>query len=1088
MAPAAKRPRRSVFDASEFAAGAIRRITLHNFMSYSDAELLDPGPRLNCIVGPNGTGKSSIVNALAIGLGGTLKLTERGSSAEDAIKTGSPSGFVEIELRDANGAGRPLVVRCDLQREGGRKVEYSLDGKRAPLKDVKERMASLGIQIDNMLQFLPQDKVAAFTQMKPTELLLNTLKATLPSAHAEHAELVRVSAHAAELAAERSRKANELDKALKLQDAYQGEVDALHALQALQKQVHALEGKRAWRAAFALADEADAKKARARATKEARKAAEKAAADAAQPAARAEALLRESSAAKKGAAARCAELKARAAAATDDVASKLMPKFDELEERLTQAEQTALDRRDEAARADAALARARSDLAALPQLDEAGVRASIAAIDADARAARAERGDAEEAMHAAERRARAVENHAAALRQQLKMLDDQRLMRHNRVANDRDGGKALELARWIKENHTRFEAEVIGPIGLSCDALDAQGGRWLENAIPKNVLLGVLCISRRDRDTIMRYVVEHRLNTSVYCFDRARANVRPKYDAHTDELRRLGVLGWLSERLSAPQVVHDFLCDFSNLSAILTASEQIGERMPAFEQLQRASNRESYTLFSPSTQFKASTSRYGNKKQTVSTTKFRAPRDGSLFFGDAAAPDPAERARLAEQLDADVAALDGARADMETAKAAMHDADAAVAELRSRKVAATGQASATAKARARVAELEQRARAAAQAAEPARVQREQSVVRADIDKLLDRLAAKATELARAHAAHADEAIELQCAALGARCAAEAVAEVTERAAAAKEALDAAARAEEMARKSKADAEARVVAAVNAATALAPDFAAANPKGFALSGEAKETWEAMPDNDDAIADELEHVNRKLSTSTADASALRRFEANAKAIDDLQRALEAFESEAQGQAHELARRRAAWEPKVREMAEHISAKFSEFFAAFNCVGEVVLHAPAKMEEYALQIRVKWRPSEELHTLSDGGRDSGGERSVATMVYLIALQDVNPCPFRIVDEINQAMDPTNERRIFECITRAVASQRSRTQYFLITPKLLPDLHYSEQTAVHFIYNGPYMQPNHLFDVGASAEHGGDRSPSASPDDEDS
>lgn len=140
---------------------------------------------------------------------------------------------------------------------------------------------------------------------------------------------------------------------------------------------------------------------------------------------------------------------------------------------------------------------------------------------------------------------------------------------------------------------------------------------------------------------------------------------------------------------------------------------------------------------------------------------------------------------------------------------------------------------------------------------------------------------------------------------------------------------------------------------------------------------------------------------------------------------------------------------------------------------------------------------------------------------MVYLIALQDVNPCPFRIVDEINQAMDPvrthrlgararaccaprarrasltparararaqTNERRIFECITRAVASQRSRTQYFLITPKLLPDLHYSEQTAVHFIYNGPYMQPNHLFDVGASAEHGGDRSPSASPDDEDS
>ena len=55
-----------------------------------------------------------------------------------------------------------------------------------------------------------------------------------------------------------------------------------------------------------------------------------------------------------------------------------------------------------------------------------------------------------------------------------------------------------------------------------------------------------------------------------------------------------------------------------------------------------------------------------------------------------------------------------------------------------------------------------------------------------------------------------------------------------------------------------------------------------------------------------------------------------------------------------------------------------------------------------------QVKWRPSEELHALSDQGRDSGGERSVATMVYLIALQDINPCPFRVVDEINQAMGP--------------------------------------------------------------------------------
>lgn len=43
---------------------------------------------------------------------------------------------------------------------------------------------------------------------------------------------------------------------------------------------------------------------------------------------------------------------------------------------------------------------------------------------------------------------------------------------------------------------------------------------------------------------------------------------------------------------------------------------------------------------------------------------------------------------------------------------------------------------------------------------------------------------------------------------------------------------------------------------------------------------------------------------------------------------------------------------------------------------------------------------------------------ERSVATMLYLISLQELTPCPFRLVDEINQGMDPHNERMIFEVV----------------------------------------------------------------------
>ena len=53
--------------------------------------------------------------------------------------------------------------------------------------------------------------------------------------------------------------------------------------------------------------------------------------------------------------------------------------------------------------------------------------------------------------------------------------------------------------------------------------------------------------------------------------------------------------------------------------------------------------------------------------------------------------------------------------------------------------------------------------------------------------------------------------------------------------------------------------------------------------------------------------------------------------------------------------------------------------------------------------MQIRVKFRSEDSLHVL-DARHQSGGERSVSTMLYLMSLQDITNCPFRVVDEINQ------------------------------------------------------------------------------------
>lgn len=48
--------------------GSITRIKLVDFMTYDFVEF-NPGPHLNMILGPNGTGKSTIAAGIAIGLG-----------------------------------------------------------------------------------------------------------------------------------------------------------------------------------------------------------------------------------------------------------------------------------------------------------------------------------------------------------------------------------------------------------------------------------------------------------------------------------------------------------------------------------------------------------------------------------------------------------------------------------------------------------------------------------------------------------------------------------------------------------------------------------------------------------------------------------------------------------------------------------------------------------------------------------------------------------------------------------------------------------------------------------------------------------
>ena len=160
--------------------GAIVRVKLTNFVTYTSAEFR-LGPSLNMIIGPNGTGKSTLVCAICLGLGWATSYLGRAKDAAEFVKHGCREATIEIELqRKGKGQGatnrNPVITRT-IKRDGG-KSKWMLNGRENTQKGIQSLCKeTYNIQIDNLCQFLPQDKVVEFAQMNPVQILESTQSA-----------------------------------------------------------------------------------------------------------------------------------------------------------------------------------------------------------------------------------------------------------------------------------------------------------------------------------------------------------------------------------------------------------------------------------------------------------------------------------------------------------------------------------------------------------------------------------------------------------------------------------------------------------------------------------------------------------------------------------------------------------------------------------------------------------------------------------------------------------------------------------------------------------------------------------------------
>jgi len=200
--PLSRRPRNDIYDngdedmeedsdtgPSGFQPGAIVRVKLTNFVTYESAEFF-PGPNLNMVIGPNGTGKSSLVCAICLGLGWGPNHLGRAQQIGEFVKHNTSFADVEIELQRRPNEPRNHVVRLRISKENNGR-EFFLDGRKTSLKGVQTLTKGFNIQVDNLCQFLPQDKVSEFAALSPVELLQQTQRAAAPPEMLEQHESLK---------------------------------------------------------------------------------------------------------------------------------------------------------------------------------------------------------------------------------------------------------------------------------------------------------------------------------------------------------------------------------------------------------------------------------------------------------------------------------------------------------------------------------------------------------------------------------------------------------------------------------------------------------------------------------------------------------------------------------------------------------------------------------------------------------------------------------------------------------------------------------------------------------------------------------
>ncbi|XP_023227302.1 structural maintenance of chromosomes protein 5-like isoform X1 [Centruroides sculpturatus] len=1044
----------------EFSLGAIVRIKCENFLTYDSVELI-PGPQLNLIIGPNGTGKSTLVCLICLGLGGKPNIIGRAGQISDYIKHGNNKAMTEIELY--NNKGENWIVNREIFPDNT--STWMLNKQSSSQKAIERLTNELNIQIGNLCQFLPQDRVCEFARMSQQDLLINTEKAVGTLEMLEyHLQLKKLRTEVRDLENSKESGTSHLEKERQTLIHIEKERENFEERQRHLEEVAVLKQKRAWveynevrRVFCAKKQEKNKLSDKLKALKNSNQPLEKKLQELRNSFSKLEEEMKEIG----------LKIRNQGVSVTNvtRVIQSYKDKITECNNELAAKQQDEMQRLARLHTMKQQLEGMKNELASIMQ-NSRDIEPLLKEVNINQQKVSQELLRVQNEKDNCRSSIQKKDGEIKTLQRDLQRNQDVAQIKFN-ILRQRHNA-AYEASVWLRKNKNQFKKPVYDPIMTQINVIDQQNAKYVEMHIPFNDLAAFVFEDKDDLKVFMdivrdnlKYKISAVLAPSV-----PLENFVPSKPI--EYYRKWGFHSYLKDLFTAPNAIMRYLCTMYKIHEIPVGNKYTQDNIE--QVLNDVKFRRFYTDYY---MYSIKYSRYDPNVKSVLSTEVRKPTLLTVSTDMALHQELTSKLQMKQQqIEQDNIVFNKLHqeeqqlyveqdklrkekkeliVERDKTKTLMMKISEKTERIQHSERDAINIEEETAKATSQILTINKKRCAALQdlnSHSKQRIKLAMNKIRVSLhysQTLADKLKAE-REL---HEASQNlQSLEEEL-------------EVTKRA---------------------------VMEIRNSAEHLlkkAREITGVDGNGE-LPEKCKEQFNRLPKTLDEIDNQIHEKQAKADCIfEKDKSVVHQYRQKRNYINQLEKDLTEKQYKLDQLKDKIEEIKKCWLPHLEDLINRINNNFSRFMSMMHCAGEISLNKSENQddfEKYGICIKVKYRDSEQLKELTPY-QQSGGERSVATVLYMISLQELTKVPFRCVDEINQVgtvwfcdeiilicqklkknhlliqgMDSTNERKVFELVVKT-ACQENSSQYFLLTPKLLPDLEFSENMTVLLIHNGPKL-----------------------------